>query len=114
MHLVSEAGLAFRHFEADRARSTGRLTFLDLLGAQRAADPVVDPPAPGSLRRLPFLLQQLRCAIAVVGAAVRDQSRAPLTVFLETLRLEVRGVRPSDIRSLVPVEAEPPQAVDDA
>ena len=34
-------------------------------------------------------------------------------VLVEPLRLEVRGVRPADVRPFVPVEAEPAQAVDD-
>jgi hypothetical protein len=67
----------------------------------------------GRPRPVAPVFQLVGGAIAVVGAALRDEPRRQGAVPVETLRLEVRTVRAVDLGPLVPVEAEPPQSVED-
>src|SRR5581483_8750702 len=53
-------------------------------------------------------------AVAVVRAPLRDELLRERAIAIETLRLKVRRVRPADLRPLVPVEAEPAHAVQNA
>ena len=53
-------------------------------------------------------------ARVVVRLALAHQGLRVLAIELGPLRLEVRRVRPADVRPFVPVEPEPAQAVDDA
>ena len=59
-------------------------------------------------------LQLLRRAVAVVRMPLRDQRLRRLQILRLPLRLKVRRVRTGHHRPLVPVEAEPAQAVENA
>src|SRR5262249_53311511 len=57
--------------------------------------------------------EPLRRAPAAVGVAAGEQLLGVLPVDLAPLRLPVRPVRAADVRSLVPVELQPAQALED-
>src|SRR5260370_25038077 len=65
------------------------------------------------LRLLAFRLELLGRAVAAVGLAFLDQARGLLAVEVEAFRLAVGLVRASLVPPLVPVEAEPAQALVD-
>src|SRR5881296_1145137 len=109
VHEVVETHGAFRDAHAHRARSAGLLALRDLRGAERAAGAIVFF-SPGVALRL----ELLRRAIAVVRAALRDEARRHRAIAVETFGLKVRSVRAADFRTLIPVETQPPHAVEDS
>ena len=108
LHEIAEGRRAFvRHAEADH-------------GAGRAFGQVFVAARSGIFERvlllrrlLAQLVEELLAAVAPIGASVRDQRRRVLLVCREAVHLEVRCVRATDLRSLVPGEPEPPQPVED-
>ena len=75
-------------------------------GALRvAAAPVVHRLAAGGLRGLALLLELLGAAIAAIGVPCGEQALGVVAIELAALALEER--------SLVPVQAEPAQALED-
>ena len=48
------------------------------------------------------------------GLAAVDEATGRGAVLLEPLRLEIRRVRPVDVRSFVPIEPEPAQSIENA
>src|SRR5262249_28265497 len=52
-------------------------------------------------------------AVAIVCVPVADQSRRERAIAVEAFGLKVRSVRPADLRTFVPLESEPPHAVED-
>src|SRR5690606_20211210 len=65
------------------------------------------------LRPLPIGLDLLGGAIAAVGLALGEEAVDVAAVDVAALRLEVGRVWTADLGALVPVEAEPTQAVED-
>src|SRR5207245_4855820 len=103
---VLEADVAARHFEAD--------------GEHRAAFRWIREAAPRVLvgpllrLRLPALgLKRLSCAVAAVSLTLPDQPRRLFLIEVQALRLAVGRMRAALVRSLVPVEPQPVQALVD-
>ena len=113
MHHIVVRGGAGRHAEADGPRRAGGFARGDLVRRQTGAGPVVGPRLPRGLCRFALRLDVVGIAVAVVGVAGRDQPLGRLAVAVEPLGLEVGPAGPADLRALVPVEAEPPHAVED-
>ena len=104
----------FRHAEADRARRARGLELRDLLRRKRQAAPIVGPRPARGFGLLPGLLEPLRGAIAVIRAALGDETVRQRAIPIEALRLEIRGVRSAHFWTLVPLEAQPAEPVEDA
>ena len=75
--------------------------------------PAVDERAFLLLGRFALGLQLLRRGVVVVGQPLVEQLLHGGLVAVQLLRLVVRAVRAADLRALVPVEAEPAEAVED-
>ena len=114
VHEIVEPHRARRDAKADGARHAIAFARGDVVRAQSAARPIVLPGRAAQLGGITFHPKLLRRAIAVVGALVGDQALGHRPVTIESLGLEVRRVRPVDFRPLIPIEAEPPQAIEDA
>ncbi len=114
VHHVVVRGGAGRHAKADGARRAGGFARGDVVGREIHARAVVRPGLPGGFRGLALRFDVVGIAVAVVGVARRDQLFSRRAVAVEPLGLEVRPVGAADFRPFVPVEAEPPHAVEDA
>jgi hypothetical protein len=114
VHQVVERRPAFRHAHADGARLMCRLLLRDLLRRQRQAAAVVDPAFAPRFRLGARGLQTLGRAVAEVRVAAVEQPLGRGAVTVEPRGLEVRRVRTADIGTLVPLEPQPAQAVEDA
>ena len=90
-----------------QARST-------LVCRTRKTRTVVHPAAASGLGRLTLRLDRLGRTVAVVRPPLGHETIGHRAVAIEALGLEVRRVRSADVRPLVPVEAEPAQAVHDS
>src|SRR5439155_18114225 len=80
---------------------------------ERPAPAVVARSLPAGQGRSSPFLQLLRRAVAGVGVAIGSEAADGLVVDRQSLGLAVGPERPTDLRALVPVEAEPAQRVDD-
>ena len=102
-----------RHFETDDAAAPFRLelaAFLFGIGGPAAA--VAERPFRGN-RRFPFLLKFFGPRVIAIGESPLQQFVDRCLILVVSLRLVVRPVRPADSRSLIPVDSEPFQAVQD-
>src|SRR5262249_4259072 len=60
----------------------------------------------------PLGFELFRCAIAVVRASLRDETRPHRAIAIEAFGLEVRRVRAANLGAFVPVETQPAHAVE--
>ena len=95
---------ACRPSDSKRARSAGRL------GHEAAA--VAERPF-FALRRLPLRLQFRGGGVIVVRMAAGQQLLDGRPIAIQPLRLVIRSERPAHFRPLVPVDAQPAEAVED-
>ena len=102
------------YVEAEGRRDAGRLELLLSRRRKPKTGAVVLPSADGFLGFLALLLQQRGRAVALVRVAAGKQRVRNRPVALETLRLEVGRVRPTDFRPLIPLQAEPVHRFEDA
>jgi hypothetical protein len=102
------------HAEAYRAWPPLALPGGNLRGRKRRAGAVVEPAASCCLRRFTFGLQFRDSAVAVVGVTAGHQPLGQRPVAVDPFGLIVRSAGSTDDRPLVPVQAEPPHAVEDA
>ena len=114
MDHVVEGGGRVRGLEPDRTWSPNGLELRDAVRWQRQTGSVVPPCLATLFRQLAFAAQALGRAIAVVGKAVRHEAGCRVSIAVETIRLEVRAMRTANSRAFIPVEPEPPQAIQDA
>ena len=113
-YAVVEARLARGHLEAHRARRARCGKRAHLVCRTRKAGAVVHPAAASGLGRLTLRLDRLGRTVAVVRPPLGHETIGHRAVAIEALGLEVRRVRSADVRPLIPVEAEPAQAVHDS
>src|SRR5690606_34614779 len=77
------------------------------------AAPVVHGRFAGGQQLLPALLELLGRAVAVVGLALGQELLGVLAVNLQPLALLVGAIGSAHLGTLVPVDLQPPQGVDD-
>src|SRR5436190_12369361 len=99
---IVERHCAYGYAYADGARHARGFTSLDFCRGQMAARSIVPPRAAGALGGLALCVQFLSGAIAVVGAARRNQLLRHAAIATETLGLKVRSVGTADVRPFVP------------
>jgi len=112
---VVDDGFALsRHGEADDERRSGRQIGVDLILAERAASTIV--PRRFFLGLLLFAkrLKTFRCAETTIGGAAFDKVHSRLLIELGPLALDVGRVWSPDIRSLVPMDSEPVENIQNA
>ena len=114
VHEIVERRLARRHADADGARLVRRLELGDLLGRERQAPAIVDPAFALRVRLGARGLQPLLRAVAEVRVAVRQKAFGRGLVAIEPLGLEIRPVRSADLGTLVPLEPQPAQALENS
>ena len=114
MDHVVEGGGRVRGLEPDRTWSPNGLELGDAIRRQRQTGPVVPPCLATLFGQLALTAEAIWRAIAIVGKAVRHQACGSLSITIETLRLEVRAMRAANSWTLIPVEPEPSQAIQDA
>ena len=113
VHRVLERRVSLRHLEADCPRGPCSFEPGDLLRRQAQARTVVLPRLAARLCLLALRLQPLGRAVAVIGVTVRDEPLRHHLVSFEPLRLEVGRVRTTRVRAFIPIEAKPPEAIED-
>ena len=111
---VVERRPARANFDSQRPRRSLSLQHRLLVGGQAQAGPVVLPRLAAGLRRLALGAQAFGGTVAVVGVSVLPQSLGGCSMPINPLRLEVRRMGAADQRALIPVQAQPAQAVQDA
>src|SRR2546422_5731258 len=104
---------AVGYFEPNRTWCAVALARGDFIRGQTAARPVVFPAPFTFFPSVALGLQFFLRAVAVVRVTVRDQPFRHRAMAIEPLGLKVRRVRTADLRSLVPVESQPSQAIED-
>ena len=111
---IPELHGAVGHLETDRARHAVPLARGDVVGRQTAACAVVLPAAARLLCGVAPYFQFLGRAVAVVRMTARYEPIGHGAIPIEALRLKVRAVGSVDVRALVPIQPEPPKAVENA
>ena len=114
MHEIVELHRAIRHADANRARQAACFARRDVARAEPTAGAVVAPGRAAVLGRFALRVELLGRAVAIVRAAALDERSRHRTIAIEAFGLKVRPVGSADVRPFVPVEPEPPQAVEDA
>ena len=102
---------AFGHAEANGARRLAPFARRDLCPRQRRAGAIVAPRR-RALGSLALRLELIGRTVAVVGTVGSDQTFDHRSMTIDPLRLEVGLVRTANPRPFVPIEPEPPQAVE--
>src|SRR5882672_707366 len=103
---------AVRDLEPNRPWRAVALARGDFIRGQTAARPVVFPAPFTFFPSVALRLQSFGRAVAVVRVTARDQLFRHRAIAIEPLGLKVRRVRTVDLRPLVPVESQPPQAIE--
>ncbi len=110
--VCKDGGARPGHGEAHRGRLAGSQALLRL-GITDAISAVVGGGAAGRLGLLAEGIKLLRRLERVVGAAGGHQRRRHLLIAGQAVALAICAVWSADLDSLVPIDAEPAQAVDD-
>jgi hypothetical protein len=106
--------LRLGHLEADD-RALARVNpHLCVLTRERSARPVILGRPAGGKVLMAIAIELGRRAEAVIRVVARHQLVRVRRIQVHTLGLTVWSVRPADIRTLVPLEAEPSEILEDA
>ncbi len=101
-----------RHAEAQGLGPALRVAARALLGREAKAGAIILGRQPRGLHLLATRREFLRGTVARIRDPPRHQFLRHLSVARQLLRLEVGTMRPAHLRPLVPVNAEPAQAVE--
>ena len=110
--VVEAAGSVARHLEADDGGTSLALEARRVGVGLRHPAPAVDEPPLLALRRLALGRRLFRRGVVAVRQSPVEQLPYRRTVAMGPLRLVVRRVRAAHLRPLVPVDAQPAEAVE--
>ena len=113
-HLVLPRGLPLRHEEPDRVRLALGGPGIGLLLREPETGAVVLGGLAAGERLLASALQILRVAEAAIRLDLVQEAPRRLGVTLESLALEIRPVRSSHHRPLVPAKPQPGEPLEDS